>query len=253
MKKSKGDASVIESILAACVHENKNRIGKLSHYMDQLTETISLSLEQKDYLSRIQDEMARISASLTDMLLQYKYFDYQGHAIEVSYHELIDFFEELLARHTLTQEVYRVTIQLDYNQALGGFFNEFILAHLIDTCIHNSVQAGATKLLIRAEQQDGFLCLSLHDNGSGFDEHFIENFKILSEASVGLKDSDESEEQDETTSWQQEGAMSVKKTGLGLKLLKTLMDAHQNQQRKGSMTLGRSADLGGAQVNLFLP
>jgi light-regulated signal transduction histidine kinase (bacteriophytochrome) len=250
MKKSKSDVSVIESILAACVHENKNRIGKLSHYMDQLTETISLSLEQKDYLSRIQDEMARISASLTDMLLQYKYFDYQGHAIEVSYHELVDFFEELIARHTLTQEVYHVTIQLDYDQALGGFFNEFILAHLIDTCIHNSVQAGATKLLMRAEQQDGFLCLSLHDNGAGFDEHFIENFKIFSEASVEPK---ESEESDETSSWQQEGAMSVKKTGLGLRLLKTLTEAHQNQQRKGSMTLGRSADLGGAQVNLFLP
>ncbi len=239
MKKLKNDFSVMESILAFSIHENKNRMGKLLHYVGQLVEDIALTDEQKKSFQKIQYQVNEISSSLTDMLFQYKYQLKSDASLETAQCHLASFFEDTFARHELTREIYGFEMTYDSDDEVYGFFNEFVLSHLLDTCIYNAIQAGARKIHFKAVIEGVFLRIQIEDNGPGFPA-FFEEERLGDVTSDSVINDNEAKPE-------------VQKTGLGLSLLKTLIQAHKNKEVAGFARFSRSVKLGGAEINLFLP
>lgn len=106
-----------------------------------------------------------------------------------------------------------------------GFYNDNLVMLALVTLITNSAQAGATKILLTAQEQDG-LMLQLEDNGHGFPESILSGEKTTTKA---------------------EGS------GLGLYFVRLIAEHHQQGNKKGHIELGNLAQNAGAFVLLYLP
>ncbi|MEN9464167.1 MAG: hypothetical protein RL217_348 [Pseudomonadota bacterium] len=106
-----------------------------------------------------------------------------------------------------------------------GFYNDNLVMLALVTLITNSAQAGSTKIVLTAQDQDG-LMLKIEDNGHGFPESILKGEKATTKA---------------------EGS------GLGLHFVRLIAEHHQQGNKKGHIELGNLTQNAGAFVCLYLP
>lgn len=216
-------------LLAASIHEIKNRFGLMFSQLDQLLAELPLDPHRSHTADLIKSEAEFIGNELVRVLVAYKSLD---HDLEVNQDQqfLVDFLEEKVARHTNTAKANDLTLDFDCDEDLDGFFDGGVVNIVLDTCIYNAAKEGAKRILLKAEQPDGFLRIQIHDDGPGFPDSMLQQGIQLGQ----LKQ--------ETAS-----------TGLGLYLAQNLVSQHQEGDKTGYIELGKSDILGGACVTIFLP
>lgn len=216
-------------LLAASIHEIKNRFGLLFSQLDQLLLDLPLDEAHTQNTHLIKSEAEFIGNELVRVLASYKSID---HDLEINQEQqfLVDFLEEKVARHANTAKAKGLEITFDCDEELDGFFDASVVNIVLDTAIYNAVKEGAKHILICAEQPDGYLQIQIHDNGPGFPKSMLESGIQLGQ----LKEESQS-------------------TGLGLFFAQSLIARHTEGEKTGRVELGKSDRLGGACVTLFLP
>ena len=216
-------------LLAAAIHEIKNRFGLLNIQLDELLASLPLDSNHQHSANRIKSEAQFISSELVRVLASYKTLGAQASA-NIDQQFLVDFLEEKVARHAITARAGNLTIRFDCDEDLNGFFDAGILSILLDTAIYNAVKEQATEILLHAEEQNNQLVISVHDNGPGFPAAMLE--QPLTQGAIKA---------------------DSQSTGLGLHFAQRLLALHQEGNRQGHLSLGKSPLLGGACVNFHLP
>ncbi len=233
-------ALLAEQLLAASIHEIKNRFGVVFSQLDTLLSDLTLDAQHLQQSEQIKSEAEYIGSELVRVLASYKALmsdDKKGLAeaagvsgIRQDQVFLVDFLEEKIARHANTVRANHLQLQFDCDEELDGFFDPALVNIILDTAIYNAVKENAKTILLRAQREGDDLLLQIEDDGPGFPQTMLEPTGQV----AGLKDDGQS-------------------TGLGLYFARTLIAQHEESGRTGQIELGKSAQLGGASVTLILP
>lgn len=229
MSQKAKDNELFGALLAASIHEIKNRFGLLYNELDSLLGKLPQDTTIDQQAEGIKSEAQFISSELMRVLSSYK--SLQGDfPVNVDQQFAVDFLEEVIARHGFTFRANQIQAELDCDEEASGFFDPAITTIVMDTLLYNAISAGATALLFSASENEEYLFLELHDNGPGFPESMLGT--DIRQSSVST----------ETTS-----------SGLGLYFAQSLLATHKEGERRGHLILGQSERLGGAKVSLALP
>ncbi|MCG8315688.1 MAG: HAMP domain-containing histidine kinase [Pseudomonadales bacterium] len=226
---SKSENELFGALLAATIHEVKNRFGLLYNDLDALLTQLPTTDQQQSQVESIKSEAQFIGSELVRVLATYKSMSGSFSAV-VDQQFAIEFLEETLARHGFTFRSNQIEAELDCDEETSGYFDLNIATIVMDTLLYNAVKAGAKKILLSADEDSQFLYLYLHDNGPGFPEDMLTGQISQSKLSVDKQS-----------------------TGLGLFFAQQLLASHQEDDRQGGLSLGKSEVLGGAKVTLSLP
>ena len=222
-------------LLAASIHEIKNRFGLMFNELDGVLSALALPKEQQKNVQLIKSESQFIGNELVRILASYKSLD-DDFAVNVNQHFAIEFLEEVIARHSYTVAAHNLHFSLDCDEDVGGFFDNSILFIILDTCIYNSIKAGAKTIKLSATEDEKYLYLVIDDNGPGFPEELLEG--DFSQGSISVES---------------------QSTGLGLFFANKLIQSHQEGDLTGSIQLSNNTEEGGgnkisgAKVTLAIP
>ena len=223
------ESQLASDLLAASIHEIKNRFGLLFAEIDRLLAQLPLNDQHQENSARIKSEAQFIGSELVRILASYKTL---GQAADANINQqfLLDFLEEKVARHSYTAQANAIRIEFDCDEDLTGFFDAGIVNIVLDTAIYNAVKEGAKQILLTAAEAGNELQIAVHDNGPGFPAALLE--APIAQGSVKT---------------------DTGSTGLGLYFAQRLLALHIEGEHCGSLSLGTSDRLGGACVTLHLP
>ena len=222
-----------DQLLAASIHEIKNRFGLMFAQLDQLLAALPLDDNTTQNAEHIKSEAEFIGAELVRVLASYKTLEGEN-LVNQDQQFLVDFLEEKVARHANTVRAHHLNLDFECDEELDGFFDAGIVNIVLDTAIYNAVKEGAKTILLSADEEDGFLRIRIHDDGPGFPASMLET------------DFSDNIQQGEVKA-------DGHSTGLGLYFAQRLIGQHQEGDQVGHLQLGASDRLSGACVSLFLP
>lgn len=224
------DNDIRGQLLAASIHEIKNRCGLMFNELDAVLDSLTLNAEQQQQVQQIKSESHFVGNELVRILASYKSLS-DDFFVNIDQHFAIEFLEEVIARHSYTTAAHGLQFTLECDDEVSGFFDNSVLFIILDTCIYNSVKAGAKHITLSAREDDQYLYLSISDDGPGFPDDMLEN--------------DFSQ-----------GAISIdsQSTGLGLFFAHKLIRSHEEGENLGHIQLENlSPPKQGANVTLLLP
>jgi len=224
-----------DQLLAASIHEIKNRFGLMFSQLDQLLAALPLDHTLSHNAQQIKSEAEFIGAELVRILASYKTLEGDD-LVNSDQQFLEDFLEEKVARHANTVRAHNLSLEYDCDEDLDGFFDAGIVNIVLDTAIYNAVKEGANTVLMSADYDNdsNMLCIQIHDDGPGFPAAMLE---------AALNDKRE----------QGKVKADGQSTGLGLFFAQRLISQHQEDGRSGRVELGTSQRLSGACVSLLIP
>lgn len=222
-----------DQLLAASIHEIKNRFGLMFAQLDQLLAALPLDDNTTQNAEHIKSEAEFIGAELVRVLASYKTLEGEN-LVNQDQQFLVDFLEEKVARHANTVRAHHLNLDFECDEELDGFFDAGIVNIVLDTAIYNAVKEGAKTILLTADEEEGFLRIRIHDDGPGFPAFMLET------------DFSDNIQQGEVKA-------DGHSTGLGLYFAQRLIGQHQEADKLGRLELGASDRLTGACVSLFLP
>ncbi|HCB39511.1 MAG: hypothetical protein CSH49_16245 [Alcanivorax sp.] len=224
-----------DQLLAASIHEIKNRFGLMFSQLDQLLAALPLDDTLSHNAQQIKSEAEFIGAELVRVLASYKTLEGEN-IVNADQQFLVDFLEEKVARHANTVRAHDLNLAYDCDEELDGFFDAGIVNIVLDTAIYNAVQEGAKTILLTADQdsEGHALRIQIHDDGPGFPAAMLETDAAAGTGQGRVKADGQS-------------------TGLGLYFARRLISQHQEADQAGYVELGASDRLTGACVSLVLP
>jgi K+-sensing histidine kinase KdpD len=223
------DAKLLEIFLASSIHEAKNHLGHLGNTVDNIsTEASGISATQ---LAQAKSQLHSLSHLLNQVLVHYRGV-HQGYQLHMDEVDLEDFFDDFHTRQSpnLTAKAAQLVSTVETQES--AFFDEQLIANVLDTLVANALSAGATTLKLSAKQgANQQTCIELIDNGPGLPEYLLtQDLETLQPIQA-----------------------NEHKTGLGLYLANQILKAHQNQGQAGELHLQNRRDESGACVTLLLP
>jgi len=223
------DENLTGELLAASIHEIKNRFGLLYSELDELTNQLAVTDTLQTKAQRIKSEAQFISSELVRVLTSYKSLT-DDFSLNIDQQFAEEFLEEVIARHSFTCNAHNLKLTMSCEEDVTGFFDKQVFAIVVDTCIYNSIKAGANQISLNASEDDQYFYLCIEDNGPGFPADMLEG---------GVSQSD----------------LQIDKhsTGLGLFFADRLIQRHKEGKSHGKMTLSQSQALQGAKVTLQIP
>ena len=162
-------------LLASSVHDIKNSLGMLLSSLDQVVQLESCTnLEQRKGLGVLHSEASRINHSLIHLLglyrLQNKQLKLQSDEVYV-----LDFLEEQFASLEILFAASNITVTIDCDDSLVGFFDQRLIAGVISNILVNCEKYTQDTLLLKARSHGKGLIIEIQDDGRGYPQAIIDH------------------------------------------------------------------------------
>ena len=217
-------------LLASSIHDIKNSLGMLLNSLEDLVTVDEISEpEQKKHYLTLRSEASRINNALIYLLGLY-HLDKDKLSVNADEIYVRDFLEEQIASQELLLQIRDIQVELHCEEALTAFFDENLVAGIINNIIVNDIKYTRDLIVIRAAMRDDFLCIEISDNGSGYPDHILENSRDREKQIDFISGS----------------------TNLGLYFASEIAGLHHCHGRRGYIELSNGPDSGGI-FRLFLP
>lgn len=215
-------------LLAANIHEVKNMLGQLFLGLDEAA--IKAQSDCPDLAQRLNEMRLtgrRVHDRLLHILTAYKaesgFFTANLDAYDPA--EIV----EDMALEAKSLAGNRLSIENNSLATANWYFDRYLVESALTNALHNSIRYAAAHISLTAREEDGYLILTVEDDGPGFPPRLLENNKQpLHNGEQGS-------------------------TGLGLYFSRTAAAAHHNKNKSGFVTIGNGGALGGAVFSLWLP
>lgn len=224
------DSLDFSMLLASSVHDIKNSLGMLLSSLDEMIDiTAEERPEQRKSYSILRGEASRINNALIYLLGLYRLNSDQ---LSLNLQEIFiaDFLEEQVESQKLLFEVNNVEIQINCDENLTGYFDENLIAGVINNILVNCAKYTKDQITLTAEISEKNLVITIIDNGSGYPQAIIDNIRN-NERSIDFNSGS---------------------TNLGLFFSQQIASIHHCKDRQGSIQLSNLPD-GGGCFKLILP
>ena len=219
-------------ILASSVHDMKNSLGMLLNSLEEVVNsTPAEDQEQSQRFGVLQYEASRINSELIQLLSIYRM---QNQLLPTRVDEIYveETLEEQVARNDMLFRMRNLELQVDCDEDLAWYYDGELVGGVIHNILVNCARYGQKTLRLAAEEKDGYLVLSVEDDGTGYPDFMLtdigEQFKPGSEFSEGS-------------------------THLGLFFAQKVAELHTCNDRRGYIKIANGGSLGGGLFQLWLP
>lgn len=226
--KEKPDFTII---LANSVHDMKNSVGMLLAALDEIDARCGPGdCPSRGQFSQLRYEGKRLSSNLVQVLTLYRVNE-SRYSPNITENDASDVLEECLLDNEGLLALKGISIELDCDEDLQGFFDHDLISGLIGSVINNAYKYANTRIRIGAQRENDYLALYVEDDGNGFPDSMLH---------AGRQDAP---------------AVSFKSgsTGLGLYFAATIAALHQHNDRQGYITTRNNGIDGGGRFTLYLP
>lgn len=211
----------LTDLIAAEVHELKNRLGHLTLDLDELA---AHDTHMAEVLRDARNTCHRVGASLVQVLTLYK-SEQGGIPLNVEAHSPAEIVGELKAdADSLVGAGVQIAVEVDGAPPFW-FFDRYLVGVVMATAVHNAIKFARGRVVIGARPEAGGLCLFVQDDSPGYPPEML--------AQQGRRPTG-----------------SATGTGLGLYFAHLLAGAHANEGRVGTVRL---ENRDGAIFSLWLP
>lgn len=218
------------TVLASSVHDMKNSLCLLIQSIENLSSQFTEQQAESKEIAQILYEASRLNSNLLQMLSLYRA---RKDALPINIEEwyLDDLIDELIAKNTLYIKNKQLDIELDIEQDLAWYFDNDLVANLLNDVFVNAMRYCKNKILITAHQSKQGLEISICDDGTGYPEHMLISSNTIP------KDLD----------------LNTSRTGLGIYFAELIASSHQQGDQSGSISLQNGGALNGSVFRLVLP
>lgn len=219
------------SVLASSVHDMKNSIGMLMHSLDELIDQINSPTDSQDRLiSTLQYETSRVNNNLVHLLSFYRL---EKNTLPITLDEqfVADVLEEQIAYNRMLAEKRGINIELTCDSELVWYFDSEMVSGVINNVIINAIRYSQKKIRLSAQEIEGFLQISVADDGCGFPELMV----------------------NKPSSYFNRVNYTTGSTGLGLYFAGQIAALHKHKGQNGYIQLRNGGALGGGIFRLLLP
>ena len=217
-------------VIANAVHDMKNSLGMLLSTLDDLRQEQTALAGDHPKLNVLQYEAERVHSDLVQLLGIYRLGE-QTLSAHSDEHYVVDFLNEQLARHQPLLEGYGIRYEVSADDGAVGFFDEELIAGVIASSLNNAIRYTRSRLRLAARQEDGWLVISIEDDGNGYPASMRE----AGDARLRAPD------------------FRTGSTSLGLYFASAIAHLHQNGGKRGHIRLHNDGALGGGVFELWLP
>lgn len=223
------------TVLASSVHDMKNSLAMLLGSIADITSDCNRKeCSIRNSLSKIKHEGLRVNHELVQLLTLYKIGESQYH-LDINEILVHDFLEEVVLEYKSLLVEYGINIELECDPSLIGFFDAELIGGVLKTIINNAYQYANNKILVRGEHNNGFLKLSIIDNGDGYPANMLI----------------------EPSTRQTPCNFGTGSTGLGLYFSSQVASMHKNKNLHGHIQITNAdhsaSALNGGCFSIFLP
>ena len=124
--------------------------------------------------SEYDGEASRINNALIYLLGLYRL---QNEQLSLNLQEVFiaDFLEEQVESQKLLFDVNSINIVVDCDEDMTGYFDENLIAGVINNILVNCAKYTKDTITLQATQQDQYLTISIIDNGGGYPQQIIDH------------------------------------------------------------------------------
>lgn len=230
-----GEELDFSTLLASSIHDMKNSLAMLLGSVSEVTHQCmpNNGCSSHKELIKIQHQGQRVNRYLIQLLILYR-LEQQEYCLNVNEQYISDFFAEIMLENEELLALNGIKLSSNCDDMLAGYFDLELVRGVINTIINNAYQYSKDEIRLVAKQQDGYLMISVQDNGKGYPP------KMLTE--TGGDDAG-----------QRGVSFYSGSTGLGLYFSKKVAEIHLQGQRKGYIELSNDGIDGGGNFSIYLP
>ncbi len=217
------------SLVASAAHDMKNSLNLLLGSLREMGENCDSACQAFTHIKQMQHEASRVSHNLIQLLGIYK-IDRKQFSINITDNAVYEFLNEAIAGHSHILSFSGITVNAECPDDLYWFFDRDLVAGIIHNVFNNAINLHITEMTIRASEQDGFLVISVEDNGEGYPEEMLQAGR---DERKGIN-------------------LTTGSTGLGLYFASMAVKLHKNRGRQGRLRIHNTAASGGC-LTLMLP
>lgn len=215
----------------SAVHDVKNSVGLLLNTLDEFMAANPPQNEEESKRAVILNyEASRINNDMMQLLSIYRLENQRlFSAIEEAF--IKDFIDDSLLAHDTLLKMKNVEVDLDVDPDLSWYFDPALLRCVFSNVIVNTIRYTQDKMRIAVELIDGYLRISIEDNGTGFPEELCkEPGEFLTRINF-----------------------NTGSTGLGLYFSAKVAEMHKNEDRAGYIEVDNNSSIGGGAFRLYIP
>lgn len=216
-------------VLASAVHDMKNSLGMLLNSLDELRQDQDSTVGDSRKFNTLQYEAERMHNDLVQLLGIYRLGE-NNLSAHIEEHFVPDFLSEHMARHMPLLNGLGIELEVNSDD-INGFFDEDLLTGVLNNTINNALRYTKSKISLSATENDGYLVISVEDNGAGYPENMQHT------GSPDFKSLD----------------FNTGSTSLGLFFASSVACLHSEGDRTGSIHLHNNGTLGGGVFEIWLP
>lgn len=227
MTRKTENTGLFPAILASTVHDIKNSLSTLLALIRQASarqDGRSAGLDQLEF------EAARINHSLMQLLVMYK-VDSQKFGLVIEKCAVSDIVKEAVDQQARLSGLHDIALQVECGEDLLWYCDYSVIGNALASVLNNALRYTKKTVLISAAEENGYLGISIEDDGGGYPAHFL------------AADLNNSTELDWVSG----------NTGLGLYFSSVMAGLHKNAGKSGYVRIDNQSRLGGARFTLFLP
>ena len=217
-------------ILASLIHDMKNSLGMVINTLEEVSGDGQANDPARHKMRALQQEAKRLNNNLIELLTLYK-IENEHISANIEEWNLSDFLEEIVAENQTSARVKGVRLEWVCDEALSGYFDEGLLRGVINSLIGNGLRYTRTRLLLSADQQDGFLVLRVADDGVGFPEEILRAQQARADGEP----------------------LVTGRTQLGIYFAEMVAALHQSREKSGFIRISNGCPLNGGCFSIWLP
>ncbi len=217
-------------ILASIIHDMKNSLGMVLNRLDEIVDELPAEINKSAKIASIQQEAKRLNNNLIELLTLYRMENERVSPV-VDEVYVQDFLQEIMIENQSAASSSAVTLTCSCDEELNGYFDEGLVQGIINNLIGNALRYTKSRIEISATEKDGYLVLSVEDDGSGFTDAMLK-----AQQADSIKND-----------------IGDGRTLLGIHFANMIANMHQNKDKKGFIQLSNNNKLKGGCFSIYLP
>ncbi len=217
-------------ILASIIHDMKNSLGMVLNRLDEIVDELPDDINKSVKIASIQQEAKRLNNNLIELLTLYR-MENERISPVIDEVDVEDFLLEIVAENQSAVDSSKINLSCECDEDLSGYFDEGLVRGIINNLIGNALRYTESKIEISAVEKDGYLVLSVEDDGAGFTDAMLEAQQfdtINNEIGDG-------------------------RTLLGIHFANMIAQMHHNKDKKGFIRLSNNNKYKGGCFSIYLP
>ncbi len=218
-------------VLASSVHDMKNSIGMLVASLAQVIEEQPPENDlQAQHFNTLHYEASRINGELVQLLTIYR-MQNNYLPFRLDQHYVLDVLEDQVARNHALIDNRHIALAVDCPESLAWYFDGDLVGSVVQNVIVNCCRYTRSRLLVKATEEEGMLCITVADDGVGYPA------TMLAAPSQQVK----------------VAKVNAGTTHLGLYFAEQIAALHKQHNRHGYIKLTNGGPLGGGVFKIYLP